>query len=261
MKKIKDPVLSADKNPPAVHIENLQFSYEKEPVLEDITLTIGKGERFGLIGPSGAGKSTLLLHLNGILRGEGRINIAGTAVEKKTLPSIRAKIGLVFQNPDDQLFHPTVREDVAFGPLNFGMDREEVNRRVSETLSLLNLEGFESKTSHHLSHGEKKRVALATVLALEPEIVAFDEPFANLDPANVRRLIDIIRALDATVVLVSQQILPAILVCERLALLDKGRIKAVGPTAEIAADRKLLQASGLDFYFYGEALRKMGIRL
>jgi cobalt/nickel transport system ATP-binding protein len=255
----KEPLVSPAAEFPAVRIENLRFSYGHEPVLRNISLTVNRRERFGLIGPSGAGKSTLLLHLNGILMGEGRLDIAGIEMEKRSLPSIRAKVGLVFQNPDDQLFHPTVKEDVAFGPLNFGMSREMVDRRVKQTLDLLNLGGFEDKTSHHLSYGERKRVALATVLAMEPEIIAFDEPFANLDPANVRKVIDIIRSLDATVILVSQQILPAILTCDRLAVLNQGKIRAAGPTAEIAADRKLLESCGLNFRFYGEALNKLGI--
>ena len=255
------PSKSPSTEPTAVCVENLRFSYNQDPILRDISLTVNKGERFGLIGPSGAGKSTLLLHLNGILMGSGRLEIAGMKVEKNTLPAIRAKVGLVFQNPDDQLFHPTVREDVAFGPMNFGMDRDKVAERVKETLDLLNLTGFEDKTSHHLSYGEKKRVALATVLAMAPEIIAFDEPFANLDPSNVRKVIDIIRSLEATVILVSQQILPAILTCDRLAVMDRGRIKAVGPTVDIASDTELLKSCGLNFHFYGEALKKIGIDL
>jgi cobalt/nickel transport system ATP-binding protein len=261
MANTKQPVSTGGESeyPPAVLIDNLRFSYDHEPVLRDVRLTIEQGERFGLIGPSGAGKSTLLLHLNGILRGEGKIMIAGIELRKDTLPVIRKKVGLVFQNPDDQLFHPTVREDVAFGPLNFGLDRDKIEERIERTLELLNLKGFADKTSHHLSYGEKKRVALATVLSMDPEIVAFDEPFANLDPTNIKKLIATIRSLDATVILVSQQILPALLTCDRLAVIKEGRIIASGPTAVIAANRPLLEECGLDFRFYVEELRKRGI--
>jgi len=246
-------------SPPAVFIDNLRFSYEHESVLKGVQLTVERGERFGLIGPSGAGKSTLLLHLNGILNGDGIIRIAGIDLRKDTLPLIRKKVGLVFQNPDDQLFHPTVREDVAFGPLNFGFDRSKIDEKVEDTLELLNLKGFAEKTSHHLSYGEKKRVALATVLSMEPEIVAFDEPFANLDPANVQKLIAIVRSLETTVILVSQQILPVLLSCDRLAVMNEGRIVASDTVAAIAQNRPLLKKCGLDFRFYGEELRKKGI--
>ncbi|GAI95831.1 unnamed protein product, partial [marine sediment metagenome] len=212
----------------AVEIKNLSFAYGKDTALKNVSLKIHSGERFGIIGPSGAGKSTLLLHLNGILSGDGEVKIDGLPVTKESLPEIRRKVGLVFQNPDDQLFNPTVEEDVAFGPLNLGLSREEVEARVRETLKHMNLEGFEAKTSHHLSYGEQKRVALATVLAMQPEVVAFDEPFSNLDPAMVKHLIEIIESLDATVILVSQQILPVMACCHRLAILKDGQVIRVG---------------------------------
>ena len=145
--------------------------------MKSVSLDIQPGEKFGIIGPSGSGKSTLLLHLNGVLTGEGSVTIGGTRVGPKTVAAIRRITGLVFQNPDDQLFNPTVEEDVAFGPLNFGLPHDEVKRRVADALASLNLTGFEKLTSHHLSLGERKRVALATVLSLSPEVVAFDEPF------------------------------------------------------------------------------------
>ncbi|GAF95723.1 unnamed protein product, partial [marine sediment metagenome] len=218
----------------AVEIKNLSFAYGKDSALKNVSLKIRSGERFGIIGPSGAGKSTLLLHLNGILSGDGEVKIDGLPVIKESLPEIRRKVGLVFQNPDDQLFNPTVEEDVAFGPLNLGLSREEVEARVRETLKQMNLEGFETKTSHHLSYGEQKRVALATVLAMQPEVVAFDEPFSNLDPAMVKHLIEIIESLDATVILVSQQILPVMACCHRLAILKDGQVIRVGTPAELA---------------------------
>jgi len=243
----------------AVEIKNLSFAYGKDPALKNVSLKIRSGERFGIIGPSGAGKSTLLLHLNGILSGDGEVKIDGLPVTKESLPEIRRKVGLVFQNPDDQLFNPTVEEDVAFGPLNLGLSREETGTRVTETLKHMNLEGFEAKASHHLSYGEQKRVALATVLAMQPEVVAFDEPFSNLDPAMVKHLIEIIESLDATVILVSQQILPVMASCSRLAILKDGQVIRVGTPAELAADRGLLKECGLDVGFYCSICKKLDL--
>jgi len=243
----------------AVEIKNLSFAYGKDTALKNVSLQIDSGERFGIIGPSGAGKSTLLLHLNGILSDDGEVKIDGLPVTKESLPEIRRKVGLVFQNPDDQLFNPTVEEDVAFGPLNLGLSREEVEVRVRETLKHMNLEGFEAKTSHHLSYGEQKRVALATVLAMQPEVVAFDEPFSNLDPAMVKHLVEIIESLDATVILVSQQILPVMACCHRLAILKDGQVVRVGTPAELAAERGLLKECGLDVGFFCSICKKLNL--
>jgi len=164
--------------PAGILFDKLSFAYHRDQqVLKDISLEIKPGEKFGIIGPSGSGKSTLMLHLNGILEGEGKVNIGDLQVSKKNLAEIRRRVGLVFQNPDDQLFNPTVEEDITFGPLNFGFSVEKTRRRMEEVLSALRLSGFEKLTSHHLSFGERKRVALATVLVLEPEVIAFDEPY------------------------------------------------------------------------------------
>jgi cobalt/nickel transport system ATP-binding protein len=246
-------------NPAPVSIRGLTFAYRgREGVLDHIDLEIGAGERFGIIGPSGAGKSTLLLHLNGILRGQaGEVAIGGTPVDDATLPEIRRRVGLVFQNPDDQLFNPTVEEDVAFGPLNMGLSGGEAAGRVAEALGAMNLEGFEDLTSHHLSLGERKRVALATVLAMRPDVVAFDEPFSNLNPAMVEQVIEIVAGLEATVIIVSQSIIPVLAVCDRIAVLNEGRIAAVGPVSEIASRRDLLRECGLDFHFYCEVCRDL----
>ena len=243
----------------AVEIKNLSFAYGKDTALKNVSLKIRSGERFGIIGPSGAGKSTLLLHLNGILSGDGEVKIDGLAVTKESLPKIRRKVGLVFQNPDDQLFNPTVEEDVAFGPLNLGLSREEAGKRVRETLKQMNLEGFETKASHHLSYAEQKRVALATVLAMQPEVVAFDEPFSNLDPAMVKHLIEIIESLEATVILVSQQILPVMASCHRLAILKDGQVIRVGTPAELAAEKGLLKECGLDVGFFCSICKKLDL--
>ncbi len=238
--------------PAGIQIKNLNFSYiPDKPVLKNVSVEINPGEKFGIIGPSGSGKSTLLLHLNGILVAQqGQVEIGGIRVEKKTLPGIRKMVGLVFQNPDDQLFNPTVEEDIAFGPLNFGFSSEEVARRVQNALKAMNLVGFEKLVSHHLSLGERKRVALATVLAISPEVIAFDEPFSSLDPEMVMQLINLINGFEATLVIVSQSFLPLLSCCERIAVLNKGEIMAAGPVAEIIKDKALMRSSGMDLSFY-----------
>jgi cobalt/nickel transport system ATP-binding protein len=237
--------------PASIHIKNLNFSYTPgTPVLKDISLDIKPGEKIGIIGPSGAGKSTLLLHLNGILTGSGTISIDETVVEKQSLAVIRRMVGVVFQNPDDQLFNPTVEEDIAFGPLNFGFSPEEVALRVRKALESMNLVGFEKLVSHHMSVGERKRVALATVLAVNPRVIAFDEPFSSLDSATVVQLIGLINNLDATLVIVSQSFLPLLSCCERLAILKEGRILALGSARELVKDEKLMREGGIDLQFY-----------
>lgn len=241
-----------------IDLKDLWFSYEKDhPVLQGVDLSIKNRERFGIIGPSGAGKSTLLLHLNGILQGEGIVKIGDRKVHKDTLPEIRGRVGMVFQNPDDQLFNPTVEEDVAFGPLNMGLEPNEVKRRIKETLKEMRLEGYEEKASHHLSFGERKRVALATVLAMKPEIVAFDEPFSNLDPSMVEQLIHIIKDLPATVVIVSQEIIPVVACCDRVAVLKEGKIVTTGLSYEVVKDKDMLRSCSLDFSIYESVCKKI----
>jgi cobalt/nickel transport system ATP-binding protein len=244
----------------AVEVEGLAFAYEKDrPILRGVSLDIRPGERFGILGPSGAGKSTLLLHLNGLLRGQGKVRIGGIEVGPRTLGEIRRRVGLVFENPDDQFFCPTIEEDVAFGPLNLGLDREAARARAREALDRVGLAGFEGRDPRRLSLGERKRAALATVLAMGPDVVAFDEPFSNLNPALVESLTGLIAGLEATVVLVSQQVLPALAVCDRLAILVEGRIVRTGAPAAIAADRDFLRSTGLDFWSSLDALRRKGI--
>lgn len=221
-------------------------------MLNELSLTIAPGERVGIIGPSGAGKSTFLLHLNGILMpSSGVVRIDGEAVHPGNLKRTRGRVGIVFQNPDDQLFTPTVEEDIAFGPRNMGCSVEETNKRVRLALSQMRLEGSEARSTQQLSFGEKRRVALATVLAMRPQVIAFDEPFANLDPGMVEQLIDLIRGLNSTIILISQEILPALASVDRLAVFHEGRIAAEGPALEIARDRTLLRRCGIDFHFYG----------
>lgn len=241
-----------------IKIENLSYSYSHgKPVLKNVSLDIRPGEKFGIIGPSGSGKSTLLLHLNGVLSGQGSVIIGNTPVTNKNLEEIRRMVGLVFQNPDDQLFNPTVEEDVAFGPLNFGFTPEETAIMVKEALGTMHLEGFEKLTSHHLSLGERKRVALATVLVLQPEVIALDEPFSSLDPAMVLQLMNRIRSMDATIVVVSQAILPLIPVCDTMAILKDGEIIAVDSPWKIARDREIMKSAGLDLGFYCDICRDL----
>lgn len=233
--------------------ERLVFRYgQGKPALDDLSLSVAPGERIGIIGPSGAGKSTFLLHLNGVLLpASGVVRIDGEPVHRNNLMQIRSRVGIVFQNPDDQLFTPTVEEDVSFGPLNMGCSVQETRERVAAALRDMRLEGYEKRSTHELSFGEKRRVALATVLAMRPKVIAFDEPFANLDPGMVEQVVHLIQGLDATVILISQEILPAIASVDRLAVFHQGRITAVGPAMDIARDRPLLQRCGIDFHFFG----------
>lgn len=242
-----------------VEIENLTFAYPGQPeALRGLDWRVPAGARVGLLGASGAGKSTLLLHLNGILRQKsGKIRIGETLVEERTLATIRRDVGLVFQNPDDQLFHLSVAEDIAFGPRNLGWSESQVQQTIQETAAALRLEGLLDKHPQQLSSGEKKRAALATVLAMRPRVVALDEPFANLDPALIEQLIGLIHGLSATVILISQSILPALACCPALAILDQGRIAAEGPAYEIARDRALLGRCGLDFHYYRDVWRRL----
>jgi cobalt/nickel transport system ATP-binding protein len=235
-----------------VAIRNLTFAYPGEPpVLRGLDWPVPAGARAGLLGPSGAGKSTLLLHLNGLLRPQaGEVLIGATPVREQTLPDIRRDVGIVFQNPDDQLFHLSIAEDIAFGPRNLGWPEDRVRAAVAETAAALRISSLLDKHPQQLSSGEKKRAALATVLAMRPRVIALDEPFANLDPALIEQLIAIIRGLEATVILISQSILPALACCGTLAILHEGRIAAEGPAFDIARDRALLQRCQLDFHSF-----------
>jgi cobalt/nickel transport system ATP-binding protein len=232
---------------PAVAIEGLRFTYpDGTPALDGIDLTIERGESVAVVGPNGAGKSTLLLHLNGILRGSGTVTVAGLPVEPKNLREIRRLVGVVFQDPEDQLFLTSVAQDVGFGPSNLGLDKNEIAVRVGEALEAVGMQGSEDRSSHHLSFGQKKRVAVATVLSMRPEILVLDEPTSNLDPKSRRRLVEIIRHLPATKIVVTHDLPVAYELCERAVILDKGVVVADGPTGEILADAELLAAHDLE---------------
>ncbi|RLC66016.1 MAG: cobalt ABC transporter ATP-binding protein, partial [Chloroflexi bacterium] len=212
----------------------------------DVSLTVRRGEKIALIGPNGAGKSTLLLHLNGILRGEnGTVRVMGHEPVEPHVARIRAQVGLTFQDPDDQLFSPTVFEDVAFGPLYAGLPEEEIERRVAWALAQVGLEDYGDRISHHLSLGEKKRAAIASVLAMQPQILALDEPTGGLDPRTRRRLIELLQELPQTMVCATHDIPLVAQVFPRTVVLDRGRVVADGATDELLADEALLEAHGL----------------
>jgi len=232
----------------AVRITRLHYAYpDGTQALDSIDLDIRKGERVALVGPSGAGKSTLLLHLNGILQGSGTVRVLGQTVADGDLRFIRKQVGLLFQDPNDQLFCPTVFEDIAFGPLNLGIPAQEIGKRVEKALSDVMLDhSYASRSAHHLSQGERKRVALATVLAMDPGILALDEPTGNLDPGNRRHLIELIAGLPATLILGTHDLEMVLALCNRTVVLDRGKIRADGETRQLLADAGLMEKHGLE---------------
>ncbi len=231
----------------SIEIENLNFSYpDGNPALRDISLSIEPCEKVALVGPNGAGKSTLILHLNGILTGEGTVRSASLEINKENLGLIRSRVGLVFQSPEDQLFSPTVFDDVAFGPLYQGLPEEQVITLVEQALSTVGMSTYGERVSHHLSLGEKKRIAIATVLSMNPEILVLDEPTSGLDPRARRALINLLKELDITMLVSSHDMLFVKESFPRVVVMDRGCIVADGPTAELLADEALLQAHGLE---------------
>ncbi len=228
-------------------VENLSFSYpDGHAALHNVSLHIEAGEKVALVGPNGAGKSTLMLHLNGIFLGDGQIQIAGMQMDKASLPLIRAKVGMVFQNPDDQLFSPTVFEDVAFGPLHMGLPEAEVHARVERALEQVGMQIYAQRLSHHLSMGEKKRIAIATVLAMNPEILVLDEPSAGLDPRARRSLIELLRQMPITMLISTHDMRLVLELLPRTVIMDQGYVVADGPTDELLKDQVLLEAHGLE---------------
>lgn len=229
-----------------IKIENLSFSYpDGQQALHDISLVVGYGETVGIIGPNGAGKSTLLLHLNGILQSNGLVQVFGMPTGGKNLKSIRGKVGLVFQDPNDQLFSPTVFDDVAFGPINMGLPKEEVCQRVAQALSWVGMADYELRSPHHLSIGEKKRIAIATVLSMSPEILVLDEPTSNLDPRSKWSLIKLLGEMPMTKIIAAHDLEVVKTLCQRTILLDEGRVIADGSTEGILSNIPLLEAHGL----------------
>jgi cobalt/nickel transport system ATP-binding protein len=233
----------------------LRYRYPNGVVgLDGVDLSVAPGERVAVLGPNGAGKTTLMLHLNGLLAGEGALDVAGI----RDVRELRAAVGLVFQDPDDQLFMPTVAEDVAFGPLNLGLAREEVGARVRGALAAVRMSHVEDRAPHQLSLGQRRRVAIATVLAMRPRLLVLDEPSANLDPRARRELLEVLDALDPTMLVVTHDLPFAARLCERAVILSAGRVVADGPCAEILDDEELLAAHDLELpegYDLGAAAR------
>jgi len=230
----------------AVKIQGLNYHYPDGHIaLNDISLLINRGEKVALVGANGAGKSTLILHLNGILAGEGELKILGLSTTKENLKTIRSQVGLVFQNPDDQLFSPTVFEDVAYGPIYQGFSREEVEEKVKKALSMVGMEAYIHRNSYHLSVGEKKRIAIATVLSMEPEILVLDEPTAGLDPRARRDLIDLLQRLPQTMLVATHDLAMAETLLPRTVFMYQGKIIADGDTKEILENEPLLLEYGL----------------
>jgi len=228
-------------------VEGLHFHYPDGHVaLQGISLKLCEGDKVALVGPNGAGKSTFMLHLNGILTGEGDMSIGGLRIEPDNLPAIRAMVGLVFQSPDDQLFSPTVFEDVAFGPLHMGLPEDEVRTRVDEALEMVRMHDYRDRLSHHLSVGEKKRIAIATVLSMRPQILVLDDPSAGLDPRARRSLINLLRDLPITMLVSSHDLRMVRELFPRMVIMDEGRIVADGLTSELMENEALLEAHGLE---------------
>jgi cobalt transport protein ATP-binding subunit len=231
----------------AVVVKDLRFSYpDGHAALFGVSLQVEAGERVALVGPNGAGKSTFMLHLNGILQGQGEVQVGGHTVGNGSLGQVRAAVGLVFQDPDDQLFSPTVYEDVAFGPLHMGLPLDEVRRRTEAALAAVGMSAYGPRVSHHLSVGEKKRIAIATVLSMEAQILVLDEPTAGLDPRARRGIINLLRGMPQTILASTHDLNFVRELFPRMVIMDQGRIVADGPTAALLANQGLLEAHGLE---------------
>jgi len=237
-------------NGTAIAVAGLTFTYpDGRRALRGVDLRVAPGEKVALVGPNGAGKSTLLMNLNGLLRGDGSIRVFEHELSKcdgKSLREVRAIIGTVFSDPDDQLFSPTVYEDVAFGPLYMGLSAEEVRTRVDEALIQVRLESFHNRMPHHLSSGEKKRAAIATVLSMHPRVLVMDEPTSGLDPRSRRGFMEMVRELPQAVLAATHDMHFVRDTFDRTVILNSGTVAADGPTAELLADRELLEANGLE---------------
>ena len=230
-----------------IEFQMVSFAYEKgRPVLNQLSFHIGKGENVGLIGANGAGKSTVMKVLLGLLKAEGRIVVDGTEVTKASLAEIRRKLGFVLQNSDNQMFMPTVYEDMIFAPLNYGLSRTEAEARVDKALETLGSQALKHRHNHKISGGEKRMAAIATVLAMEPEVILMDEPTSALDPYNRRIVINTIRSLPQTKIITSHDLDMILDTCDRVILLSGGAIAADGPADTILRDKALLEAHRME---------------
>ncbi len=229
-----------------IEIKKLLFTYpDGHRGLAGVDVDVYSGENIAVIGPNGAGKSTLLLHLNGILRGNSSVKICGLTVEDKNIKQIRKKVGLIFQDPEDQLFSLNVFDDVAFGPINMGLAEDEVKQHVDRALRWVNMAGYEQRSPHHLSIGEKKRIAIATVLSVDPEILVIDEPTSNLDPRSKWSLVELLNHLKITKIIATHDLELVKALCQRTVVMDEGKIVADAQTEKILQDIPLLRAHGL----------------
>jgi cobalt/nickel transport system ATP-binding protein len=231
----------------SIEVSDLSYAYpDGHQALRGVTLGIQPCEKVALVGPNGAGKSTLILHLNGILAGQGSVRVCGVEARKENFSRLRAMVGLVFQSPEDQLFSPTVYDDVAFGPLYQGLPPDQVRLRVDEALNAVRMSDYTGRVSHHLSMGEKKRIAIATVLSMKPEVLVLDEPTAGLDPRSRRALINLLDELPMTMLVSTHDMLMVRELFPRMVIMDEGRVVADGPTRELMNDVALLEAHGLE---------------
>ena len=235
----------------SLEISGLAYAYpDGNQALFGVNLSINQGERVALLGPNGAGKTTLVLHLNGIIPTmQGQVRVAGEVVDSKnaeSIKSVRHKVGIVFQDPDDQLFMPTVGQDVAFGPYNAGLRGLELERAVNEALELVGMSEFSDRPPHHLSFGQRRRVAVATVLAMKPEILVMDDPSSNLDPAARRELAEIITSLNITLLMVTHDLPFANELCQRAVILSAGVVAADDEISRVLSDKQLLTAHRLE---------------
>ncbi len=235
-------------NPPIIHTNNLSYNYpDSNKGINEITLSINSGESVAFVGENGSGKSTLLLHLNGILQAtKGTIQIANIIINDKNLKEVRRKVGMVFQNSDDQLFMPTVYDDVAFGLLNLGFTGSVLEKKIIDALERVGMLHLKDRPPYKLSTGEKKAVAIATVLAMEPDVLVMDEPSANLDPFSRRRLINLLKSFEHTKIIATHDLDMALDLCERTIVLHEGGISADGKTSEIFKNKEILQKSNLE---------------
>lgn len=244
MRQLADQI---DLSKPALVCEDVKFEYQDGiKALQGIDLTINEKEKVGIIGPNGAGKSTFLSILNGVRKGKGNIYVYGIDVTEKNYKIIRKTVGLVFQNPDDQLFCPTIFEDIAFGPLNLGISEKAIKERVHQVLKEVGLSGFENRSSIHISFGEKKLASIASILSMDPSIVALDEPTSNLDHAHRRKIINWIKKNERTILITSHDLDLLLETCSRVVVLNSGKKVADGPVHEILSDAKLLEKNNME---------------
>ena len=239
-----------------IEFQNVSFSYGDNPVVENLSFSIKKGETVGLIGANGAGKSTIMKLMLGLITGSGEIKVDGLPMNKENLGEIRKKIGFVLQDSDNQMFMPTVYEDMIFGPRNYGLSKEETDRRVDAVLAQLGLQSLKHRHNHKISGGEKRMAAIATILAMEPEMILMDEPSTALDPVNRRTVINTINRLPQTKLIASHDLDMILDTCQRVILLSHGAIAADGDAETILRDKELLEANRMELPFCLQGWKK-----